>query len=141
VTNQGGIAKGYYKLEDMEKTHAYMEQELKIHHIHLDDIYYCPHRNEDNCNSRKPNPGMLLRSEKDHDIDMGSSWLIGDKLSDIEAGNRARVNTILVRTGYGKEHEKRLKKMKKDNIKHPNKICKNFLEATKHILRQKHSKR
>ena len=117
VTNQGGIAKGLYKVEDVEATHSHMIYLLKEEGIELDDIFYCPHspngleetglRKE--CECRKPNPGMILKGIEKYHLDPAMSWMIGDKLSDIEAGNRAGVHTILVRTGYGAEEECKLR--------------------------------
>ncbi len=103
ITNQAGIAKGIYSVNDMEQTNAYMKDQLKLAGITIDAIYFCPHRTEDQCNCRKPLPGMIFQAAKDLNIDLTKSWTIGDKLSDIEAGVRATTKTILVQTGYGEE--------------------------------------
>ncbi|MHA1819299.1 MAG: D-glycero-alpha-D-manno-heptose-1,7-bisphosphate 7-phosphatase [Promethearchaeota archaeon] len=150
VTNQGAIAKGLYGHDDVKRTHEYMLRQLRKENIYIDAIYYCPHKKEDNCFNRKPSPGMLLKGIKDHNIDPSRSWMIGDKLTDIEAGNRAKLSTILVKTGYGKKWAKYLKDLenhKNKNIKKnrpyenseknikPDYICKNLLEAAKLIKR------
>lgn len=107
ITNQSGIAKGYYGEKDLEKLHNWMEQELKKHGAVIDDIYYCPHHNEygtgiykQDCTCRKPKPGMLLKAVTEHDIVPGLSYTVGDRESDIIAGKRAGTKTILVGTGY-----------------------------------------
>ncbi|MBN2164872.1 MAG: HAD family hydrolase [Marinilabiliaceae bacterium] len=90
VTNQAGIAKGEYTHEDVFKVHSYLKDELKRHNIYLTDIFYCPHHDSVSvCNCRKPKPGMILEALKKYDIDPSQSFLIGDSLRDIEAGNSA----------------------------------------------------
>jgi D-glycero-D-manno-heptose 1,7-bisphosphate phosphatase len=113
VTNQGAIARGMYTKEDMDRTHAFMQQELKKQGVTLDRIYFCPHLRTDNCSCRKPEPGMILQGIKDFQIDPTHSWMIGDKLKDIEAGKRAGVNTILVATGYGVKEREEIQLMEK----------------------------
>ena len=73
-----------------------MKEELRKEGAVIDGIYYCPHDIEDHCGCRKPEPGMLLKAAREHDIDLGRSWMIGDSESDIKAGRRARCKTILI---------------------------------------------
>ncbi|MHA1728379.1 MAG: D-glycero-beta-D-manno-heptose 1,7-bisphosphate 7-phosphatase [Promethearchaeota archaeon] len=136
VTNQAGIGKGFYDHSDTRRTHEYMTKLLEKKGIHLDGIYYCPHTPEQKCDCRKPSPGMLKLAMKEHKINSAQSWMIGDKLSDIEAGNRIGVKTILVLTGYGREHKKMLLKSKNDggNLKKPTYIAENMWNASKIIL-------
>ncbi len=105
ITNQAGIAREYYKSADMEALHDAINHELNQHGVSIDGFYHCPHHPKfgdlRECNCRKPEPGMILQAHIDFDIDLGKSWLIGDKFSDIQAGLDAGVKSILVMTGYG----------------------------------------
>jgi D-glycero-D-manno-heptose 1,7-bisphosphate phosphatase len=96
VTNQRGVAKGIMTAEAVEDIHARLLKWLeKTHGLSLTDILYCPH-DDGQCDCRKPQPGMLLKAAAKHGIDLGSSWMIGDSESDVEAGHRAGCRTILV---------------------------------------------
>lgn len=110
VTNQAGVARGYYKEEDVNTLHAYLNDLLARENAHVDAFYYCPHHPEHgigaykkNCHCRKPETGMFEQAERDlpGGIDRKASFLIGDKLLDTEAGHRFGVTSILVGTGYG----------------------------------------
>jgi len=114
VTNQGGVGHGFYTEADIRVLHRFMSAELERAGAAIDAYYYCPwhpdavidkYRGDDAC--RKPRPGMLLCAATDLGIDVAASWMVGDKVSDIEAGRRAGAHTILVRTGYGAEAEPR----------------------------------
>lgn len=104
VTNQSGIARGYYDEKTVEKLHEKMTHVLSSHDIYLDDIYYCPHLPSGNlveyaieCSCRKPKPGMILTAAGKHNIDLSRSILIGDKITDIVAGQRAGLkNNFLI---------------------------------------------
>ncbi|MDR1008392.1 MAG: D-glycero-beta-D-manno-heptose 1,7-bisphosphate 7-phosphatase [Campylobacteraceae bacterium] len=95
VTNQSGIARGYYSENDFLSLSRYMLKEFNDNGITITKIYYCPHSPEANCECRKPKPKMLLDAQKEFDINMSVSWLIGDKISDIEAGLRAGVQNLI----------------------------------------------
>ncbi|MFZ2948794.1 MAG: D-glycero-beta-D-manno-heptose 1,7-bisphosphate 7-phosphatase [Desulfuromonadaceae bacterium] len=111
VTNQSGVARGYYTEDDVENLHRHIDRELERRGAHVDVWLYCPHHPAGRgsyalpCNCRKPLPGMLLDAAARHDIDLENSTMIGDKLADIEAGMGAGCRTVLVRTGYGAETE------------------------------------
>ncbi len=97
ITNQGGISRGEFSVEDVDKLHAHLVSEFRSHGIEFEAIYYCPHHHTiEKCLCRKPEPLMLERAIATLDIDRERSWFIGDKRSDIEAGDRAGVNTILI---------------------------------------------
>jgi len=105
ITNQAGVARGLYSCEDVDRLHAYVNSLLAAAGAKIDGYYYCPHHpdygeNRD-CNCRKPKAGLLLRAQAEHDIELPSSYMIGDKASDILAGFNAGVTPILVKTGYG----------------------------------------
>ena len=111
VTNQAGIARGYYGQSDMEHLHDHLRKLLAEHDVFLDAIYFCPHHPQGSvealsieCDCRKPSPGMLLRAARDLNVDLAASILIGDKLSDIQAGKRAGVaSTAIVESGHDLE--------------------------------------
>lgn len=107
VTNQAGIARGYYDAAAVEHLHALVDRDLREVGAHIDAYYYCPHHPQfgavRDCACRKPAPGMLLQAQQEWGIDMTRSWMVGDKMSDIEAGLAAGVRCILVATGYGHE--------------------------------------
>lgn len=97
VTNQSGIGRGYYTEENFFKLTSYMCDEFEKRDIKISKVYHSPSTPEDNLPSRKPNPGMLLAGQKDFDVDMTKSWMIGDKKSDIEAGLNAGIsNTVFI---------------------------------------------
>ncbi len=107
VSNQSGIARGYYGEEDMMRFNSAMNELLNKSDAHIDSIYYCPHHPEakieryrKDCDCRKPRPGMLKRAEEELNINLKQSFMVGDRWSDIEAAKRVECKTILVRTGY-----------------------------------------
>ncbi|CAK0769312.1 D-glycero-alpha-D-manno-heptose-1, 7-bisphosphate 7-phosphatase [Gammaproteobacteria bacterium] len=106
VTNQAGIARGYYDDADITGLHKRINETLKEQGVVIDGFYHCPHHPEfgevRECGCRKPLPGMIYEATQDFDIDLDRSWLVGDKLSDIQAGLAAGVKSILVLTGYGR---------------------------------------
>ena len=95
VTNQSGIARGYYSEEDFEKLTQYMLNELKKEGIEIEKVSFCPHLPSDNCACRKPNTGMVDDILKEYDIDLKNSWLIGDKQSDIDLAKNAGIGTTI----------------------------------------------
>lgn len=104
VTNQSGIGRGYYTLDDFQMLTAFMLAELYKNGIDLkpEQIFYCPHAPEEACACRKPEPGMFLKAQKRFDIDLKNSWMVGDKISDLVAAQKAGVGH-LVKIGEGSE--------------------------------------
>jgi D-glycero-D-manno-heptose 1,7-bisphosphate phosphatase len=100
VTNQSGIARGYYQPDDVDTLHAWMWVELSDHGIELSGIYYCPHHPDfslkHSCTCRKPEPGMIIQAAKDLQLDLKNSWIIGDQVSDARAGLRAGTRAVLI---------------------------------------------
>ncbi|UCE66943.1 MAG: HAD family hydrolase [Candidatus Zixiibacteriota bacterium] len=101
VSNQSGIARGYFTSEDVERVNSEISEMLGGKGIFIDAFLFCPHGPEDECACRKPRPGMILEAAKKLNIDLKKSWIIGDKSSDIEAGKASGIRTVLVKTGYG----------------------------------------
>lgn len=106
VTNQSGIARGYFTEDDLDAMHRHLREQLASIGVRLDAIYHCPHHVDGaltalaiRCECRKPQPGMLHRAAADLCLDLDRSWLVGDILDDIEAGRRAGCRTVLVDLG------------------------------------------
>lgn len=102
VTNQSGVARGYYTEEDVKKLHAHMGEVLAAARAPILRFYYCPHHEKGTvpaytmvCDCRKPEPGMILKAMEDYSIDRAKSFMIGDKSSDVEAAHRAGLDGYL----------------------------------------------
>lgn len=95
ITNQAGIARGYYTINDMHKFHDYMDEQLEKYGAHIDAYYFCPHHPDINgeCNCRKPNTGMIEDAIEDFNIDVSKSILFGDKSKDLEAGKECDIKS------------------------------------------------
>ncbi|MDD4897821.1 MAG: D-glycero-beta-D-manno-heptose 1,7-bisphosphate 7-phosphatase [Methanocellales archaeon] len=136
VSNQSGVARGYYQEKDIGIFNRAMEEELEKHGASIDSIYYCPHHPDAKveayrvtCECRKPKPGMLKRAEKDLNLDLKRSFMVGDRLIDVEAGHSAGCKTILVLTCHGSDE---VKKVKESTIK-PTYILEDLYSASKMI--------
>jgi D-glycero-D-manno-heptose 1,7-bisphosphate phosphatase len=102
VTNQSGVARGFFREEMVGKIHERMALELGAAGAHVDGIYYCPHGTEKGCDCRKPFPGMLTRAAEEHGLEISGSGLVSDRYDDIAMGHAAGCFTVLVMTGYGR---------------------------------------
>jgi len=98
ISNQSAVNRGLLLVEDLNKIHAFLQNELSKYNAKINAIYYCPHRPDEACHCRKPKPGLILKAAKDHQIDLKASWLIGDKISDIQAAKSVGVKTIQMKT-------------------------------------------
>lgn len=106
VTNQSGVGRGYFTLDDVENVHAYITRELARENVSLLEIYVAPEAPEEPSRGRKPSPQFLFDARDAHGIDLSRSYMIGDKVIDLECGWNAGVRkSILVRTGYGRNVE------------------------------------
>ncbi|MFK7832212.1 MAG: HAD-IIIA family hydrolase [Winogradskyella sp.] len=139
ITNQPVIAKGFITLSELELIHKKMDTLLGNEGAFLDDLFYCPHHPETGfegevkalkmeCACRKPQPGMLIEASEKYNIDLNTSWFIGDRYTDIKAGKSANTNTILLKTGHAGNDKHRFSDLE------PDYMFNNLNEATNHIL-------
>lgn len=133
ISNQSGIAKGYFEEKDLEQVWNKISAVLQMHELSIDAFYYCPHEPNGRvepyamkCHCRKPEPGMILTAAAELKIDLSQSWMIGDILNDVEAGKRGGCSTVLI--DNGNETEWML-----NEVRTPCFIAKNFLEAASYI--------
>lgn len=98
VSNQSGVGRGLVSAEEAIAVHERFVDELRAHGIELDGVYYCPHAPSDGCRCRKPSPELIERAARELDLELGGSFMIGDKESDLEAGRRAGCLTIAFRS-------------------------------------------
>jgi D-glycero-D-manno-heptose 1,7-bisphosphate phosphatase len=133
ITNQSGVARGFFNVATVDKLHRHFQEILGAEGEHVDGIYYCPHHPEGtvteyavHCDCRKPMPGLLLQAAKELNLDLSASYLVGDKLSDIQAGRQASLREeFLVRTGHPLSGEA---------ISYANYVVNDLYEATSVIL-------
>lgn len=107
ITNQSGIARGLLTREDLEAVNASVIEKLGGDGRYFAGVYHCPHVREDGCDCRKPLPGMIFRAAKELGFDAKAAFVVGDRDADIAAGAAAGATTVLVRTGYGSEEERK----------------------------------
>lgn len=140
VTNQSGIARGYFSEAVLAKIHNRMEGLLKADGAHVDGIYYCPHHPEVglpeyllDCVCRKPRTGMIEAAARDLKIDAKGSYVVGDKIIDIELAHNAGARGILVMTGYGREE---LKSLNNERKVWPDHVADDLYDAVRWIIIQ-----
>jgi len=126
ITNQSGIARGYFTEEALAQIHEKMKTELAKEGAWIDGIYYCPHHPDDNCNCRKPKPKLVLQAAKEHDIDLKHSFVVGDLSLDIDMGKAVGCKTILL-----------LDSPQEDLNISPDYIASDLLEASRFVLKWK----
>ena len=125
ISNQSGIARGYYNENDYQKLTEWMLGQFNNNGINILDTFYCPHGPESSCNCRKPKPGMLIEAKDKYNINMKDSWMIGDSESDIKAANAAGIsNTILVRSGHRVDESNSKSNFIIDSIKQSKEVIK-----------------
>jgi D-glycero-D-manno-heptose 1,7-bisphosphate phosphatase len=131
VTNQSGIARNIFPESLVHEVHKKMVAELAAGGAWIDAIYFCPHKSEDACECRKPNPGLLQRAAREHSLDLTSSWVVGDRYADLEMGHAAGSRGILVMTGYGRgEYELHRATWPRQ----PDGLAENLKDAVRNIL-------
>jgi len=137
ISNQAGIARGYFTEKETEKINNEIIKRLKRNNAKIDGFYYCPHHYEKGigkykikCSCRKPGIGLVLQAQKDFNINLEKSYFIGDRLTDILAGINAGCKTILVLTGYGKNELNLINENSK-----PDYIVKNLYEGINLVIK------
>lgn len=138
VTNQAGVARGYFTEDLIGAVHDRLRQELEREGAHLDAVYYCAHHPSVgespyrmDCDCRKPKPGLIRRAASEFDIDLSQSWMIGDRYSDMELAHNAGVRACFVLSGYGRGEWE----YQRANWKHePDLVAEDLLEAVKKIV-------
>lgn len=123
ITNQSGIGRGYYTVEEMKILNAHMGKITMSYGAPIEKFYYCPHVALENCECRKPNPGMIMKAADEFNVDLKKSYMVGDKLSDALAGERAGVEGIILETGHREI----------DGTDSKFKIFKNLLDFAQHL--------
>ena len=145
VTNQSGIQRGLYSEESLADIHSRMVTEINKTGGAIDAVYYCPHHPDAGCECRKPKTGMLMRAADEHNIELSNAYLIGDSVTDIQAGQRAGTRTFLVLTGLGQESYYYYINVKSDwrvdeNGHRPEKIFTNLYATTHWLIKNERTK-
>jgi D-glycero-D-manno-heptose 1,7-bisphosphate phosphatase len=131
ITNQSGVHRNLFSQTNLDEIHTNMQHAVAAHGGWIEDIYFCPHHPEENCDCRKPKPGMILQAQQQHRIDLSTAYMVGDSVKDMEcAWNAACGFTVLVRTGNGKNAEKTLSETKAS----PDHAAENLLDAVGWII-------
>lgn len=97
ITNQSGIARGFFSEETLDAIHKKMRADLSEAGTRIDGVYHCPHHPSEGCSCRKPAPGMILQAASELALDLGRSVMVGDSMSDVRAGQVAGCRTVLIR--------------------------------------------
>ena len=131
ITNQSGVARDIFPESLLHQIHKKMIAELASGGAWIDAVYFCPHIKADNCECRKPKPGLLDRAASEHGLDLAASWVVGDRFADVEIAHRVGGRGILVMTGYGRgEYELHRQKWPSQ----PDALAENLTEAVRIIL-------
>ncbi len=138
VTNQAGVARGYFSEDVVLKIHDLLERDLQNASVQLDAIYYCAHHPSVgeppyrlDCECRKPKAGLINRASQDFEIDLSASWMIGDRYSDVELARNAGLSSAFVLSGYGRGEWE----YQRASWQHqPDLVSENLLEAVKSIV-------
>lgn len=133
VTNQSGIARGFFPESLVHQVHDRMNASLRRLGAHVDAIYYCPHQKNDGCKCRKPQPGMLRQAAREHNLQLKGSWVVSDRYADLQMAHRVGGHGALVMTGYGRgEYTWNRKKWPRQ----PEVVAEDLAEAVAAILRR-----
>ena len=139
VTNQAGVARGYFAEDVIVSVHERLNRELEEQQAHLDAIYYCSHHPtvgeppyRADCDCRKPKPGLITRATADFEVDLSRSWMVGDRYSDVVMARNAGVRSAFVLSGYGRGE---WEYQRSGWTLQPDLVCEDLLEAVKVIVR------
>src|ERR1041385_5580696 len=140
VTNQAGVARGYFSEDMIQAVHKKMTEDLSASGAKLDAVYYCAHHPtvgeppyRVDCDCRKPRPGLVQRAAADLNVDLANSWMIGDRYSDVQLAPNAGLKSMFVMSGYGRgewEHQEQ------DWDLHPDMTAETLLDAVRRIVEQ-----
>ena len=130
ITNQSGVGRGYFDEVSVGEVHNILHAELAAHDAKLDGVYVCIHHPDVGCACRKPNPGMLLQAQREMQIDLTQSFVIGDRYLDIETARKVGAKGILVLTGNGREEQAN----HKTNAHQPDFVAENLMDAVNAIF-------
>ena len=140
VTNQAGVARGYFKEDLIGQVHGLLAAELERGGARLDAVYYCPHHPSVgeppyrlDCDCRKPRPGLITRAAVELDLDLARCWMVGDRHSDVELARNAGVRAAFVLSGYGRGE---LEHQSHDWKHQPDLVAENLLEAVRKIVEE-----
>ena len=133
VTNQSGVARGYFPEQLVRDVHERMKAELLEAGARLDGVYFCPHVSSDQCECRKPKTGMLEQAARELGLDLKESFVVGDRRSDVELAHCAGARSVLVRTGFG---EGELAWHAKNWARQPELVAADLPEAVEWILQE-----
>ena len=128
ITNQSVIARGMTTIEELESMHNNMKGEIEEYGGKIEKIYYCPHHPDEGCDCRKPKPGMLLRAIKENNIDPTKSFMVGDRMMDVEVGKKVGCKTVIIPSERGQ------REMMESSIK-PDYVAKDLLDTSKWIIK------
>jgi len=131
ITNQSGIGKSVFSEEEFLKFNEYFKILLKNEGIAIKHIYYCPHTKEENCICHKPKPYFLIKAEKDYDINLKTSYVVGDHPHDIEMAHKVGAGSVYLLTGHGAKHKQELKL-----LAHPDIVADDLYEAAARIVKK-----
>ena len=140
VTNQAGVARGYFAEDLIGEVHAALARELERGGARLDAVYYCPHHPSageppyrQDCDCRKPRPGLVRRAAEELNVDLSASWMVGDRYGDVELARNAGLRSAFVLSGYGRgEWEYQRARWPHQ----PDLVAEDLLEAAREILRK-----
>jgi len=148
MTNQSGVAKGYFTEEFVRTVHERIQEMLRERGAFIDAFYYCPHHQTEgigvylqSCACRKPAAGMLIEASKELDIDLPRSYTVGDMLKDIQVARTVGAKGILVKTGYGLNTIEKDLASDSSEICQPSYIAEDILDAVKWIMKDRKKKR
>jgi D-glycero-D-manno-heptose 1,7-bisphosphate phosphatase len=133
ISNQAGVARGLFTTDDLDRVHDRFVDLLAAQGAFVDAAYYCPHHPEFDveCDCRKPRPGLLLKASEDLGIELGRSFMVGDRLIDVQAGKAAGVSPVFLLTGYG---QRELEEHRAEVISTADRVCDDLAQAVDWIL-------
>jgi D-glycero-D-manno-heptose 1,7-bisphosphate phosphatase len=135
ISNQSGIGRGLITPEQAEQVHQALVERLAEYEVRLDAVFYCPHTPADACRCRKPSPEPLLRAARELDLDLAHSFMVGDQVTDMEAGKRAGCWTILLSTAAGgRAQAATAGDGESDKYQKPDAVARDWAEVVRHLL-------